>query len=103
METRYSEFYRLVCDMNPHLEDVESLELDVGAFVSEQVHHQLQVLRLADVARHHREVMSVQQQLTQKLRTDYQRQSPLDWRGFRVDAESLIHNGESKPSETDAW
>jgi len=46
-----------------YLEDVEGLKLDVGALVSEQIHHQLEILRLADVARHHREVMSVQQQL----------------------------------------
>lgn len=50
-----------------HLEDVEGLELDVGTLVSEHIHHQLEVLRLADVACHHREVVSVQQQFTQQL------------------------------------
>lgn len=43
-----------------YLEDVEGLKLDVGTLVSEQIHHQLQVLCPADVPRHDREVMSVQ-------------------------------------------
>lgn len=47
---------------------MEGLELDVGAFVSQQVHHQLEVFGLADVTRHHREVVSVQQQLAQELK-----------------------------------
>lgn len=46
---------------------MEGLELDVGALVPQQVHHQLEVLSLADVARHHREVVSVQEQLAKKL------------------------------------
>lgn len=50
-----------------YLEDVEGFELDVGALVPQQVHHQLEVLGLADVARHHREVVPVQQQLAKKL------------------------------------
>lgn len=47
---------------------MEGLKLDVGTLVPEEVHHQLQVLGLADVARHHCEVVSVQQQLPKKLR-----------------------------------
>lgn len=43
-----------------YLEDVEGFKLDVGTLVSEQVHHQLEVLSLADVARHHCEVVPVQ-------------------------------------------
>lgn len=46
---------------------MESLELDVAALVSEHVHHQLQVLRVANELGHGREVCSVQQQLTQEL------------------------------------
>lgn len=47
---------------------MEGLKLDVGTLVSEEIHHELQVLRLADVAGHHREVVSVQQELAEKLR-----------------------------------
>lgn len=43
-----------------YLKHVEGLKLDVGTFVSEQIHHQLEILRFADVARHHGEVVSVQ-------------------------------------------
>lgn len=57
-----------VASVDPrYLEDVEGLELDVGALVPQQVHHQLEVLGLADVARHHREVVPVQEQLAKKL------------------------------------
>lgn len=50
-----------------YLKDVERLKLDIGTFISQQVHHELEVLRLADVPRHHSEVVSVQQELTQQL------------------------------------
>lgn len=43
-----------------YLKDVECLKLDIGTFVSQQVHHELKVLWLADVPRHHGEVVSVQ-------------------------------------------
>ena len=43
-----------------YLEDMEGLKLDVRTLVPEQIHHQLEVLWLADVARHHCEVVSVQ-------------------------------------------
>ena len=43
---------------------MESLELDVPAVVSEHGHHQLQVLRVADVARHRREVVPIQEELS---------------------------------------
>lgn len=46
---------------------MECLKLDIGTFVSQQVHHELEVLWLADVPRHHGEVVSVQQELTQQL------------------------------------
>ena len=52
---------------------MESLELDAGRLVSQQQHDLLQVVSAADVARHHREVVSVQQQLTQQLQ---QHQTP---------------------------
>lgn len=38
---------------------MEGFKLDVGTFVSEEIHHELQILRLADVAGHHREIVSV--------------------------------------------
>jgi len=50
-----------------HLEDVERLELDAAARLAQHVHHQLQVVRVADVARHDGEVVSVEQQLAQQL------------------------------------
>jgi len=56
-----------VCVQCVYLKDVEGLKLDVGALVPQQVHHQLEVLWPADVARHHREVVAVQQQLAQQL------------------------------------
>lgn len=46
---------------------MKGLELDVGALVPQQVHHQLEVLGFADVARHHCEVVPVQEQLAKKL------------------------------------
>lgn len=50
-----------------HLEHMECFKLNVGAFISQQVHHQLQVFWFADVFRHDGEVVSVQNQFTQKL------------------------------------
>lgn len=62
-----------------YLEDMEGLKLDVGTLVSQQIHHQLEILGLADVARHHREVMSVQQELAQKLEeSDMRRRNDQD-------------------------
>ena len=46
-----------------YLEDVEGFELDVAALVSQEVHHELEVLRLADVFRHDGEVVPVEKQL----------------------------------------
>lgn len=51
-----------------YLKDMEGLKLDVGTLVSKEIHHKLQILRLADVACHHCEVVPVQQQLAKKLR-----------------------------------
>ena len=50
-----------------HLEDVESLELDVLALLSHHVHHQLQVVCAAHVARHDGEVTSLEQQFPEQL------------------------------------
>lgn len=60
-----------------YLEDMEGLKLDVGTLVSEEIHHELEILRLADVACHHGEVVSVQQQLAKKLRGEERRVSYL--------------------------
>lgn len=49
---------------NFYLEDMKGFKLDVGAFVPQQVHHELQVLRLADVLGHDGEVVAVQDELT---------------------------------------
>jgi len=49
------------------LEDVERLELDVLALVSQQQHHRLEIGHVADVARHDVEVCTIQQELSQKL------------------------------------
>lgn len=47
---------------------MESLKLDVAALVSQKVHHEFEVLWFANVLRHYSEVVSVQKQLSQKLR-----------------------------------
>lgn len=46
---------------------MESLELDVAAFIPQQVHHEFEILRLADVFRHDGEIVTVKKQLPQKL------------------------------------
>lgn len=50
------------------LEDVECFELDVSAVISEQVHHQLQVLSPADVLGHDSEVVSIQEKFPEELK-----------------------------------
>lgn len=55
-----------------YLEDVEGFELDVPAVVSQQVHHQLQVVRFADVLRHDGEVVPVQEKFPEELETGRQ-------------------------------
>lgn len=57
------------------LEDVEGLKLDVSALVSEQVHHQLQVLGSADVLCHDSEVVSVQEQFSEQLENSKNKQT----------------------------
>ena len=46
---------------------MESLKLDVLGLVFQHVHHQLEVVWIADVFGHHREIVSVQEQLPQQL------------------------------------
>lgn len=50
-----------------YLEDMEGFKLDVSTLVFQQIHHQLEILRLANVGRHHFEVVSVQEELAEKL------------------------------------
>lgn len=50
--------------MSAHLEDVECFKLDVSAVISQQVHHQLQVLCPTDVPRHDSEVVPIQEKFT---------------------------------------
>ena len=50
-----------------YLENVEGLKLYVPTPVNEHLHHKLQVVRVTDVETHRREVMTVEQQLTQQL------------------------------------
>lgn len=46
---------------------MEGLELDVATVVSEHVHHELEVVSMADVFGHDSEVVPVEQQFSQKL------------------------------------
>lgn len=48
---------------------MKGFKLDVSALVSQHVHHELQVLGLADVFGHHSEVVSVQEKFAEKLKT----------------------------------
>lgn len=50
-----------------YLEHMESLKLNVSALISQHVHHEFEVLWVADVLCHYSEVVSVQQQFTQEL------------------------------------
>ena len=51
-----------------HLEDVEGLKLNVAALVAQQVHHELEVVGVADVDGHHLKVGAVEQDLAKQLR-----------------------------------
>lgn len=50
-----------------YLKDMKSFKLDVAAVVSQNVHHEFQVLGSTDVFGHDCEVVSVQQELSQEL------------------------------------
>ena len=54
----------------PHLKHMERLELDVLLLTLQQVHHELQVLSVADVLRHDCEVMPIEQQLAEQLHVE---------------------------------
>ena len=54
-----------VCEED--LEDMERLELDVLALVTEKVHHQLQVRLRSNVSSHDGEVGAVEKDLSQQL------------------------------------
>lgn len=49
---------------------MEGFKLDVPAVVSQQVHHQLQVLGFTDVFCHDGEIVSVQEKFPEELKTD---------------------------------
>lgn len=51
-----------------YLENVEGFELNVPAAVPEQVHHQLEILSIADVSCHDAKIGSVQQDLAEQLK-----------------------------------
>ena len=55
------------------LEDVEGLKLNVLGLVAQQVHHQFQIFRAANVRGHHIEVRPVQKKLSQKLAKERKR------------------------------
>lgn len=55
--------------LHSHLENMKRFKLDVPALVSQHVHHELEVFGLADVFRHHSEVMSVQEKFAEELKT----------------------------------
>lgn len=58
----------LFLQLTRYLKDMKGFKLNVGTFISKEVHHQFEVLWLADVLRHNRKVMSVQDQLPQQLK-----------------------------------
>ena len=49
--------------MCAYFEHVKGLKLNVPAAIDEHLHHELEVLRVADVAAHGGEVVTIQQQL----------------------------------------
>jgi hypothetical protein len=49
------------------LEDMERLELDVLALISQQVHHHLEISFAGDVSRHDIEVCTVEENLAQEF------------------------------------
>lgn len=50
-----------------YLKDMKGFKLDVGTLIPEEVHHQFEVLRLADVLCHDGKVVPVQDQFTKQL------------------------------------
>lgn len=46
-----------------YLKNMKGFKLDVGTFIPKEVHHEFQVLRLADVLCHDGKVVAVQDQL----------------------------------------
>lgn len=50
-----------------HLEYMERLKLDVLAFISQEVHHHLEVGFICDVACHNVEVGAIQEDFTKEL------------------------------------
>ena len=63
---RYSKLLQL--QVHSYLEDVESFKLYISRRVPKHHHHQLQVLRIADVFCHCGEIVPIKQQLSKKLR-----------------------------------
>lgn len=55
--------------LHTHLENMKRFKLDVPALVSQHIHHEFEVLGLADVFRHHSKVMSVQEKFAEELKT----------------------------------
>lgn len=49
------------------LEYMECLELNILALVSKEIHHHLQIRLVGDVPRHHIEVGSIQEDLSEEL------------------------------------
>ena len=49
--------------MCAYFEHVKGLKLNVPAAIDEHLHHELEVFRVADVAAHGGEVVTIQQQL----------------------------------------
>ncbi len=46
---------------------MEGLECDLFLFTLEQIHHNLEVVRIGDVFGHYLEIMSVQEQFSEEL------------------------------------
>ena len=54
-------------DRGADLEHMKSFKLDILAFVTEEIHHQLEIVFACYIARHHSKICAIQQYLAQKL------------------------------------
>lgn len=48
---------------------MESFKLDVATLLAQQIHHELEIVRVTDIARHSGEIVPIQQQVSQQLCT----------------------------------
>lgn len=67
LDKHFYEEKSAISTAHTNLEHVECFKLNVGAFISQQVHHQLEIFWFADVFCHDGKVVSVQNQFAQQL------------------------------------